>query len=71
MFNNVNKNERTVSLSINHMFINYSNNERLKLYEHVIEQSKLLNFPFNSWNDHCFLNLTPDDKKGLPNFTII
>ncbi len=60
-------NERAVSLSNDHMFINYSNDERLKLYEYAIEQSKLLNFPFNSWNEQSFLNLTQsnqDDKKG-------
>lgn len=67
-------NERPVSLSNDHMFINYSNNERLKLYEYAIEQSKLFNFPFNAWNEQSFLDFTQsnqDEKKGYLNLTFV
>ncbi len=62
--------ERHVSLSTNHMFVNYKTDERLRLYEYVIERSKLDNYPFGSestWNDHAFLDFDKSDTDNKNN----
>ena len=57
---------RPTSLTTNHYYTNFNSAERLCIYEHVLNEAKKKNFPFdsNSWDSQTFMKFDDYSNKS-------